>query len=62
MDGEGLLAEVDAELADLTTVRAALVAAVDAGCDDLTTCATSPCCPIPFTDLAEKMRHAGPCC
>ena len=56
------LAEVDARIADLTTIREALVAAVDAGCDDLTVCAGSDCCPIPFTDLAEESRHAGPCC
>ncbi|MFC8671508.1 MerR family transcriptional regulator [Streptomyces griseorubiginosus] len=56
------LAEVDAKIADLHTIRAALVTAVDAGCDDLTACAASPCCPLPFTDLAEENRHAGPCC
>ncbi|MEV7123919.1 MerR family transcriptional regulator [Kitasatospora griseola] len=56
------LAEVDAKIADLTTIREALLTAVDAGCDDLTLCAGSPCCPIPFTDLAEERRHAGPCC
>ncbi|MFJ8298359.1 MerR family transcriptional regulator [Streptomyces sp. NPDC094447] len=56
------LAEVDAKIADLTTIRTALAAAVDAGCDDLTECASMPCCPIPFTDLAEENRHAGPCC
>ncbi|WP_328690160.1 MerR family transcriptional regulator [Streptomyces phaeochromogenes] len=56
------LAEVDAKIADLTTIRAALAAAVDAGCDDLTVCTASACCPIPFTDLAEENRHAGPCC
>jgi hypothetical protein len=56
------LAEVDAKIADLTTIRAALVAAVDAGCDDLTLCAVSSSCPIPFTDLAKEHRHAGPCC
>ncbi|WP_406514837.1 MerR family DNA-binding protein [Streptomyces sp. NBC_00873] len=59
------LAEVDAKIADLTTIRTALVAAVEAveaGCDDLTVCAESACCPIPFTDLAEEKRHAGPCC
>ncbi|MFC4472473.1 MerR family transcriptional regulator [Streptomyces xiangluensis] len=56
------LAEVDAKIADLTTIRTALAAAVDAGCDDLTVCASSACCPIPFTDLAEENRHAGPCC
>ncbi|MFJ4819620.1 MerR family transcriptional regulator [Streptomyces sp. NPDC088801] len=56
------LAEVDAKIADLTTIRAALAAAVEAGCDDLTVCASNACCPIPFTDLAEENRHAGPCC
>jgi DNA-binding transcriptional MerR regulator len=56
------LAEVDAKIADLTTIRTALATAVDAGCDDLTACASMPGCPIPFTDLAEENRHAGPCC
>ncbi|MFF9810612.1 MerR family transcriptional regulator [Streptomyces coeruleorubidus] len=56
------LAEVDAKIADLTTIRTALAAAVEAGCDDLTVCASMDCCPIPFTDLAEENRHAGPCC
>ncbi|WP_431682332.1 MerR family transcriptional regulator [Kitasatospora sp. KL5] len=56
------LAEVDARIADLTTIRTALVAAVAAGCDDLTVCAGSDCCPIPFTGLAEEHRRAGPCC
>ncbi|MFD8638930.1 MerR family transcriptional regulator [Streptomyces zaomyceticus] len=55
------LAEVDAKIADLTTIRTALVAAVDAGCDDPAICASSACCPIPFTDLAEENRNAGPC-
>jgi DNA-binding transcriptional MerR regulator len=55
------LAEVDAKIADLNTIRAALATAVAAGCDDLTACAASACCPIPFTDLAEESRHAGPC-
>ncbi|UXY25520.1 MerR family transcriptional regulator [Streptomyces sp. HUAS TT20] len=56
------IAEVDAKIADLTTIRTALTTAVDAGCDDLTACADSAHCPIPFTDLAEEHRHAGPCC
>jgi MerR family mercuric resistance operon transcriptional regulator len=43
------LAEVDAKLAELTTVRDTLRAALDAGCDDLIQCADSPCCPLPFT-------------
>ncbi|GAA5024788.1 MerR family transcriptional regulator [Kitasatospora paranensis] len=56
------LAEVEQRIADLTTIRETLTTALDAGCDDLTRCAGSPCCPIPFTDLAEETRHAGPCC
>ncbi|MFJ9979414.1 MerR family transcriptional regulator [Streptomyces cyaneofuscatus] len=56
------LAEVDAKIADLTTIRTALAAAVEAGCDDLTVCAGSSFCPIPFTDLAEEIGHAGPRC
>ena len=52
------LAEVDAKIAHLATIRAALIEAVAAGCDDLTVCASSACCPIPFTDLAEERRHA----
>ena len=43
------LAEVDAKLAELTTVRHTLRAALDAGCDDLVACAENPCCPMPFT-------------
>lgn len=56
------LAEIDAKIADLNVIRAALVQAVDAGCDDLAVCATSDCCPLPFTELAIEERHAGPCC
>ncbi|MFB6839912.1 MerR family transcriptional regulator [Streptomyces sp. NPDC056361] len=55
------LAEVDAKITDLTAIRTALAAAWEAGCDDLTVCASTTCCPIPFTDLAEEHRHAGPC-
>ncbi len=55
------LAEVDAKIADLTVIRQALTDALAAGCDDLTTCAQSSCCPLPFADLAEEDRHAGPC-
>ncbi|MGW2016776.1 MerR family DNA-binding protein [Streptomyces sp. NPDC001927] len=55
------LTEVDAKIADLTTIRSALAAAVEAGCDDLTVCAGSSCCPIPAPTLAEENRHAGPC-
>ncbi|MFI5531763.1 MerR family transcriptional regulator [Kitasatospora sp. NPDC051853] len=55
------LAEVDARIADLTTVREALTAALDAGCDDLTKCAGSPRCPVPFTGLAHEKSLADLC-
>lgn len=47
------IAEVDARIADLTTIRRALSAVVSAGCDSLTHC-TCPDCPLPFTDLATS--------
>lgn len=56
------LAEIDARIADLTTIRSALVDAMNAGCDDLSVCATSQTCPLPLTDLAQENRHAEPCC
>ncbi|MDV3220402.1 MerR family transcriptional regulator [Intrasporangium sp.] len=46
------LGEVDARIADLVTIRERLVAAMDAGCDDLTECAATAGCPIPFEDIA----------
>lgn len=36
------------------TVRASLVFASAVGCEDLTGCAASPGCPLPFTDVAEQ--------
>jgi DNA-binding transcriptional MerR regulator len=47
------LAEVEERIADLTLIRDNLVAAVDAGCDDLHRCAASDCCPIPFVALTQ---------
>lgn len=47
------LIEVEQRIADLTTIRATLAAAIEAGCDDLHQCADSDCCPIPFVDLAD---------
>jgi MerR family transcriptional regulator, mercuric resistance operon regulatory protein len=41
------LAEVEAKIADLQVIADTLRAAVDAGCDDLVTCAGNSCCPIP---------------
>jgi len=42
------LGEVVEKIAALNVIRDALTAAVDAGCDDIVTCAASPCCPVPF--------------
>ncbi|MEU8802927.1 MerR family transcriptional regulator [Spirillospora sp. NPDC048819] len=49
------LAEVEAKIADLRTIADTLRRALDAGCDDLVTCAGERGCPLPFADLA-----AGP--
>jgi DNA-binding transcriptional MerR regulator len=43
------LTEIEARIADLQTIAGSLRSAVDAGCDDLLTCAAEPRCPIPFT-------------
>jgi DNA-binding transcriptional MerR regulator len=53
------LIEVDERIADLHTIRENLQRALDAGCDDLTVCATAECCPLPFTEIAT-VRAAGP--
>ncbi|MFR9775092.1 MerR family transcriptional regulator [Micromonospora sp. MS34] len=45
------LAEVEAKIADLSTIRDTLAHAVAAGCDDLAACADTPGCPLPFTDI-----------
>nr|BFE50901.1 Zn(2+)-responsive transcriptional regulator [Saccharothrix mutabilis subsp. capreolus] len=47
------LAEVEAKIADLTTMSNTLREAVDAGCDDLIACAHSPRCPLPFNEPAD---------
>ena len=52
------LAEVEQRIYDLRLIRENLVAAINAGCDDLHECAGSDCCPIPFVDLAE-MKVGG---
>ena len=48
------LVEVEARMADLETIRTNLVAALDAGCDDLHQCATSDCCPLPFIEITTR--------
>jgi DNA-binding transcriptional MerR regulator len=50
------LAEIEARIADLQTIRATLREAVDAGCDDLAACATTDGCPIPFGEIASHGR------
>jgi MerR family mercuric resistance operon transcriptional regulator len=54
------LVEVEAKIADLTVIRQALRAGLAAGCDDLTTCAGTTCCPLPFTELAEPGAPSWP--
>ena len=46
--------EIDKKIADLRVIRETLVAALDAGCDDLLECADSECCPIPFVQIATR--------
>lgn len=52
------ITEIEAKIADLTTIRAALQQVVSAGCDSLTRC-TCPDCPLPFADLADGDRPRG---
>jgi DNA-binding transcriptional MerR regulator len=51
---EAKLAEVEQKIADLIVIRDALVAARDAGCDDLVQCAGSDRCPIPFVEIGSR--------
>jgi DNA-binding transcriptional MerR regulator len=53
------LTEVEERIADLLTIRDNLRAALDAGCDDLITCAGSDCCPIPFETLTTRPALGG---
>jgi DNA-binding transcriptional MerR regulator len=54
------LTEVEQRIADLRLVADTLASAVEAGCDDLATCAAIPDCPLPFTGshhgTAPKLR------
>jgi DNA-binding transcriptional MerR regulator len=57
------LAEVEQRIEDLSTIRSDLLAALDAGCDDLRVCATTDCCPLPFVGLGahhETRTVRGP--
>ncbi|KAA1426720.1 MerR family transcriptional regulator [Nocardioides antri] len=52
------LVEVEERIADLETIRSNLVAAIDAGCDDLHVCATTDCCPVPFVEITTRPTDA----
>jgi DNA-binding transcriptional MerR regulator len=56
---EAKLAEVDQKIADLQVIRANLIAARDAGCDDLVQCAESDCCPIPFVQIGTRPESSN---
>ena len=56
---EAKLAEVDQKIADLEVIRASLIAARDAGCDDLVQCAESDCCPIPFVQIGTRPESSN---
>lgn len=56
------LAEVEARIADLYTIRTALAEALDAGCDDLAACVSSRGCPLPFASLADGNARDETCC
>ena len=51
--GDGLPARAAAKLVEVeaAVIRDTLRAALEAGCDDLMTCAESECCPLPFVEL-----------
>ena len=48
------VAEIDLRIAELQSIRASLLAAITAGCDDLSVCAGTPECPLPFGDLVSR--------
>jgi DNA-binding transcriptional MerR regulator len=51
---KGKLTEIEQKIADLQVIAATLRSAIDAGCDDLTACAATECCPIPFDGLGRE--------
>jgi DNA-binding transcriptional MerR regulator len=51
---EAKLVEIDEKIADLEVIRDSLIAARDAGCDDLIRCADEECCPIPFVKIGAR--------
>ncbi|MEU4160466.1 MerR family transcriptional regulator [Actinoplanes sp. NPDC026670] len=55
------LAEVQQKIDDLQLIAGTLRSAIDAGCDDLVTCAGQPCCPIPFAAITVGAPDAELC-
>jgi DNA-binding transcriptional MerR regulator len=51
------LADVEARMADLSVIATTLRSTLSADCDDLMTCASTPDCPLPFTDLPPPARE-----
>ncbi len=47
------LSEIESRIADLQTIRTALIDALDAGCNDPAACAQGRCSALPFAELAE---------
>jgi len=54
------LTEIEVKIADLRVIRDTLRAVLDAGCEDLTTCAGTTCCPVPFENPAEPKALSAP--
>jgi DNA-binding transcriptional MerR regulator len=55
---EAKLAEINEKIADLEVIRDSLIAARDAGCDDLIQCADEECRPIPFVQLGTRAESS----
>lgn len=54
----GKIAEIDARIADLAAIRAALTDVIEAHCDSLTNC-TCADCPIPFLTIGTADTRDG---
>ena len=56
---EAKLVDVETRIADLQRIAQMLRDTIDAGCDDLVECASTPGCPLPFAELADSYaQHA----
>ncbi|RFU39525.1 MerR family transcriptional regulator [Actinomadura logoneensis] len=53
------LAEVERRIIDLQAIRTALLTAVSAGCDDVSSCAAEASCPFPVSDLGGAITEGG---